>query len=67
MNNVDPAIEELIRDSEKVRIITTILENEEYPDSRILKMICGINVPEPKITVLETITKEFTGDAENEK
>lgn len=67
MNNIDPVLEELIRDSEKVRIITTILEKEEFPDSRILKMICGINVPDREITGLKIITNEFCGEVENEE
>lgn len=67
MNNIDPAIEELIRDSEKIRIITTILENDEFPDTRVLKMICGIVVPYPNSTALENITNEFCGDVKNEK
>lgn len=44
---IDPQIEELIRDSERLRVIATLVENEDdYISCDLIRSICGFEVTE---------------------
>lgn len=46
--------EDLVRDSERMAIVTSLVNNYEFVSMDLLKIVCGLQTEEPEVVVEES-------------